>query len=330
MVLNVEEHIDSVVPKLNTKHIIKLAKKVIKEDDINNFIQVNSHLSGLEFVDAVLDYFEFDFKVSGRELLNIPTTGKVMIVANHPLGGLDGLILIKLISQVRKDVKIVANEFLNIFGGLKPMILSVDVFGEKTRKRNIKEIYHALENEEAVIMFPSGEVSRAGLTGIKDGKWKKSFLNFSLKTQSPIVPVFLEAKNSKTFYTVSTLSSSLATFLLPNEMFKNRKKAINITIGEAILPQDLNVEEYNKKDLAKRFRKHVYNLPKKKKLQFKTQKAIAHPEKTNYVKKELERSEILLDIDDKYKLYLYEYRKDDSVLKEIGRLRELSFRKVGE
>lgn len=330
MVFNVEKEIEDVIPKVTKKHVVKLAKKVIKEDDINEFLTRNAHLSGFEFVDAVLDHFDFDYSVSRKELLNIPSSGRVLIVANHPLGGLDGLLLLRLVSQVRKDVKIVANDFLASLAGLRPLIHKVGIFKQRKLKSNIKSIYSSLENEEAIIIFPSGEVSRAGLTGVKDGKWKKSFLSFALKTESPVVPIYINAKNSKTFYTVSALNKNLSTFLLPGEMFKKKSQTVNLTIGEMVPFETIRENKKAKKDTTKLFRKHIYRLAKKKKPIFETQKPVAHPEKSSYIKKELEQAEVLLEIDKDLKVYLYTYKKDDSVLKEIGRLRELSFRKVGE
>ncbi len=328
--LSVQKQIEEVAPKFNKKQIVKLAKKVVREDDVNDFLKRNSHLSGLEFVDVVLDYFDFDFRVSNRDLLNIPTSGRVVIIANHPLGGLDGLVLLKLVSEIRKDVKIIANDFLSKIDALSSMFLNIDVFKEKNLKQNVQKVYKALNNEEAVIVFPGGEVSRAGLTGIKDGKWKSGFLNFAVRTDSPIVPVYVEAKNSKTFYAFSVLNKSLSTLLLPNEMFKNKSKTINLKIGEAVLSKDLPLKKHSKKEIARLFRKHIYNLPKSKKSLFATQKPIAKPENIKEIKKELKNSKVLVEINKEIKVYLYEYKKDDAILKEIGRLRELSFRKVGE
>ncbi len=96
-----------------SKSVIKIAKKVIHENSINEFLLNNSHLKGFEFVDAVLDYFEFDYSVSSNDIQNIPSSGKVVIIANHPLGALDALSLLKLVSTVRKDVKIIANDFFS-------------------------------------------------------------------------------------------------------------------------------------------------------------------------------------------------------------------------
>ena len=155
------------------KSLFKVAKKIVHEDSINQFLTQNAHLKGFEFVDAVLDYFDFDYTVSSSDLQNIPTSGKVVIIANHPLGGLDALCLLRLISQVRKDVKIVANDFLAGFEALNSLLIPIDNYKLRQSKNDIKKIYEALNNEEAIILFPAGEVSRATPKGINDPAWNK-------------------------------------------------------------------------------------------------------------------------------------------------------------
>ena len=218
--IDVQKEIEKKFPNINKKQdflkksLFKIAKKIVHEDSINKFLKENSHLKGLEFVDCVLDYFDFDYNVSSTDLQNIPSSGKVVIIANHPLGGLDALCLLRLISQVRKDVKIVANDFLIGFDALNNLLIPIDNYKIRQSKKDIKKIYEALNNEEAIIIFPAGEVSRASGKGIKDPSWSKGFLNFAQNSNSPILPIFLDAKNSKTFYTISLLNKTFSTLLL--------------------------------------------------------------------------------------------------------------------
>ena len=113
------------------KSLLKIAKKIVHEDTINQFIYEHSHLKGFEFIDAVLDYFDFDYTVSSNDIENIPSSGKVIIIANHPLGGLDALCLLKLVGQIRQDVKIIANDFLAGFDSLKSLFIPIDNFKTK-------------------------------------------------------------------------------------------------------------------------------------------------------------------------------------------------------
>ena len=334
--IDIQKEIEKKFPNINKKDnflkksLFKVAKKIVHEDSINQFLTQNEHLKGFEFVDAVLDYFDFDYTVSSNDLQNIPSSGKVVIIANHPLGGLDALCLLRLISQVRKDVKIIANDFLAGFEALNSLLIPIDNYKLRQSKSDIKKIYEALNKEEAIIIFPAGEVSRATTKGIKDPAWSKGFLNFAQNANAPILPVFLDAKNSKTFYTISVINRTFSTLLLSHEMFNKKSKRIAIKIGQIIPNENIVPKGIDKKFLLNLYRKHLYSLKKGKKSFFETQSAIAHPVSRIDLLNELKRSKIIGQTSDGKKIFLYDYVEDSIVLKELGRLRELSFRKVGE
>jgi len=334
--INIEKEILKKFPNLSKrapmlqKSLFKVAQKLVHEDQVNEFLKEHNHLKGFDFIEAVLEYFKFDFSYSSRDIENIPSTGRVVIISNHPLGALDALCLLKLVSSVRKDVKIVANDFLAGIDALDSLFIKVDNFKSKQTKENIKNIYSALEKEEAVIIFPAGEVSRVTPTGIKDGKWQKGFLKFASKTQSPILPILVDAKNSKTFYTVSVLNKTFSAVLLSDEMFKKRDKNIKVKVGK-LIPYESIMEGSSKKlSLVDQYKKHLYSLKKGKKCFFDTINTIAHSENRQSLKKELKKSKLIGETSDGKKIYLFDYSSDSAVIKEIGRLRELSFRKVNE
>jgi putative hemolysin len=334
--IDVKEEILKKFPNLSSKSpmlknsLFKIAQKLVHEDQVNKFLEEHNHLEGFEFVEATLDYFKFDFSFSSNEIENIPSSGRVVIVANHPLGALDALSLLKLVGKVRKDVKIVANDFLAGVDALNSLFINIDNFKSQQSKDNIAKIYESLENEEAVIIFPAGEVSRVSPTGIKDGKWQKGFLKFAKKTKSPILPILVDAKNSKTFYTVSILNKTFSTMLLSDEMFKQKDKNINIKIGKLIPFENIIPKGVDMKYLVNLYKKHLYSLKKGKKQFFETINAIAHCEDRKGIKKELKESTLLGETNDGKKIYLFEYKSDSAVMKEIGRLREISFRAVNE
>ena len=334
--IDIQKEIEKKFPNMEKKEnflkksLFKIAKKIVHEDSINQFLSQNAHLKCFEFIDAVFDYFDFDYAISSNDLQNIPTSGKVVIIANHPLGGLDALCLLRLIGQIRKDVKIIANDFLAGFEALNSLIITIDNYKQKQSKSDIKKIYDALKNEEAVIIFPAGEVSRATAKGIKDPTWNKGFLNFAQNTNAPILPIFLDAKNSKTFYTISVINKTFSTLLLSHEMFNKKSKRINIKVGQIIPNENIAPKGIDKKFLLNLYRKHLYSLKKGKKSFFETQSAIAHPVSRIDLLNELKKSKLIGQTLDGKKIYLYDYVEDSIVLKELGRLRELSFRKVGE
>ncbi len=313
-----------------TTPIFGFLKKIVHQNDINEFLQDHTNDTPFDFIESVLEYFNFGYKVSLNQIENIPQEGKVVIVANHPLGALDALSLIDMVKNVRKDIKVVANNLLTSIEQLKPLLIEVDAFGGKIPKKSTKRVHEALQKEEVVIIFPSGEVSRVRPTGIKDIKWNKGFLKFALKNQAPILPIFIKAKNSSLFYTISSLNKTLSASMLAHEMFKQKNKTLEFKIGELIAYESFSNYPFDISTQIKLFKKHLYRIAKNKRPIFETKKCIAHPEDRQVLKEELKSAKLLGETTDNKKIYLYDFQKDSVVLREIGRLRETSFRKVQE
>jgi len=317
-------------PSMVRNFVVYLLKKLLHQEEINDFLTHGEAYRGFDFVEAVLEYFNFGYTVSNKDKANIPSSGRVIIIANHPLGALDALALISLIKEIRSDVKVLANDVLMQIEPLSGILIPIDNLSGTTAKESIKKVYDALENDEALIVFPSGEVSRAHPTGIKDAKWKKGFLKFAQKSNSPLLPVFIDAKNSPLFYTLSMINKKLSTFLLAREMFKKRSKVISFKIGEMITYKTLQSSGFGDTTLLNLLKKHLYKISRGKKGIFATQKAIAHPEERKAIRAELKKSTLLGQTSDGKKIYLYEYEAGSILMKEIGRLREFTFRKVEE
>jgi putative hemolysin len=335
-VINVEQVLTNKFPSFSSKpaplrrSAIFCLRRLVHEDEINHFLAENKEVKGFEFIDRVLDYFNFSYSLSHTDRMNIPASGRVVIVANHPLGALDGLALLKLVGEVRRDVRIVANDVLNHVDQLSSLFLPVDNLGRSTRKRDIGRIVESLHNEEAVIVFPAGEVSRAGMTGIKDGKWNSGFLRFAKKANAPILPVYLGGKNSSLFYGMSYLNKSMSGLLLVQEMFNKRSVTIPVRIGEPIPFSHIDAVPLTLNEKTKLLRKHLYRIAKRKSPLFVTEKTISHPQDRQSIKQELKDSQLLGETSDGKKIYLFDYRPDSIVMQEVGRLREVSFRCVGE
>ena len=203
------------------------------------------------FIDQVFQHLKINYRAGARDIENIPPKGRVIIVANHPLGGLDGLALLRLVSNVRRDVRIVVNELLLHISQLNNLLLPVDVIGGKTKKAAIYKVRQALNNDEAVIIFPAGEVSRAGAKGIRDRHWLPGFIQIANATRSPILPIHIKAKNSALFYAISCVSQTLSMLMLPREMLGFKGK-ISCTIGQTIAPgviEELPLSRKNKLSL---------------------------------------------------------------------------------
>jgi len=317
-------------PQVAKNVLFSSMKKLFHENQINTFMAENAHKDTFSYVEAIIDYFDIAIGLKTNELTRIPAYGRTVIIANHPLGALDAMALLHLLKDVRKDIKIVANSFLYQFDNLKDIIIPVDNINGKMDKETVKGIYEALEAEQAVIIFPSGEVSRAKPNGIKDTPWKSGFLKIAAKMQAPILPIYIKAKNSKNFYLLSMINRSLATATLPHEMFKAKGKSIEFTIGKGIPFDAYSLPNLSHKETVKLLRKHLYKVAKNHRPIFVTQKEISVPEERSELKKELKNGTLLGETTDGKSIIIYESEIENCVIKEIGRLREISFRHVGE
>lgn len=321
-------------PKVIREPTISFLRKMTHEDEVNQFLLANERLVGIEFIDAVFDYFNFSYSVSSRDRNNIPAEGRLLIVANHPIGSLDGLALLRLVSEVRPDVRVLANDMLLHFEALTDLFIPVDNLGAGAARKSYKNTIAALERDEAVIVFPAGEVSRAHPTGVKDGAWRPGFLHFARKTGAPLLPVFINAKNSMLFYGASMLFKPLGTALLAHEMFNKHSSTIKFRIGELITASSLSSPALTDRALVKRIKKHVYKLGRKKPGKpnpvFQTLRTVAHPETRQALQQELNSAQLLGKTRDNNTIYLFDAFPNSCVMREIGRLREVSFRRVGE
>ncbi len=317
-------------PILLRQSVISLFKKMFHEDEVNDFLHVNANKDTFSFIEAILDHFKIDVNIHTNELLRIPSYGRVVIIANHPLGALDALALLHVISNIRKDIKIVASTFLAHFDNLNEVLIPIDNIRSKMDRNSVAAIYEALNKEQVVIIFPSGEVSRARPHGIKDTKWRNGFLKIAQKSQAPILPIYIDAKNSKKFYLLSMINKSLATATLPHEMFSYNNKSIGFRIGKSIPYDSYNIASLSTSDKIRLLRKHFYRVAKKRRGIFKTFNEIALAENRQELKNALSEAENLGETSDGKKILLYCSEEETAVLKEIGRLREISFRQVKE
>lgn len=333
--INVESIVHSNLPQLASKPwlhrpVCSVLKRLLHEQDFVQFAERYPHLQGIEFVEQVLEYFGFSYAVAANERERIPASGRLVIVANHPIGSLDGLALLKLVNDVRPDVKVVANQLLMAVPPLRNMLLPVNNMQGGTGKKRLAAIEQHLQQEGAVIIFPAGEVSRLQANGVKDGDWRAGFLRIAEQTQSPILPVFVQGRNSWLFYTTSMLYKPLSTLLLVQEMFGQRNKQLTVKIGDAIPYEYYNLPQLNIKTRVKLFRKHLYKIAKGKTGLYRTQTAIAHPEPRAELKAAISQCQALGQTQDGKLIYLYQYQGSSPILREIGRLREVAFRAVGE
>jgi putative hemolysin len=332
-VFTIESVLDDLCPQRNTPGWQKsLLRILLREKEFQQFNQKYRHLKGLDMAEQVLDYFDIRCELSERDLEQIPSQGPVVIVANHPLGTLDGLALLHAVSQVRRDVKIVTNRLLNCLESLSSLMLPVDNMGNRTNRQQLAQMQEQLENQGVLIFFPAGEVSRFGSKGVKDGKWNHGFVRLAARFRAPVVPIHVSGRNTSLFYLTSIVYQPLSMLLLVREMFKNRGARLKLTIGARIPYAHWHDGHTPAKELAKRFRRHLYRTAQGKSGLFQTEPAIARAEDRAVLKRALSGCEVLGQTADGKMIYLWRRNGEDYVpiLRELGRLREIAFRAVGE
>jgi putative hemolysin len=334
--INVETAVRHLAPSLLTqpplvrRPVLAALRFVSKERHVNKFLDQHADAEGFLFVEKVLENLGFRYTVDQRDRQNIPACGRVVIVANHPIGTLDGLALLHLVGEIRRDVKIMANELLANVKPLQPLVIPVNTQGGLCRKSHFMAALAGLNRDEALIVFPAGEVSRIRPTGVRDPRWRDGFLRLAERTGAPILPVHIEARNSALFYAASTLLKPLGALLLAREMLKHRSDEIRFRIGEPIPANTVARLDASQQKKLRLVRRHLYRLGSNRTPMLRTERQIAHPESRARLRQELSRNEFLGQTPDGRQIYLVDARPDSSVLRELGRLRELAFRRVGE
>jgi putative hemolysin len=334
--LDVESFVQERYPRffvdrpLLAKPLVTALRLLFHEKEIRQFETNYPHLKGFDFVEQVLDYFDFSCRLRNRERQYIPPRGRVVIAANHPIGSLDGLALLKLVHEIRPDVKVVANDVLTTIKPLGDLLLPVDNMGGNTPRQNLRAIREFIEREGALIIFPAGEVSRFGAKGVRDGKWHTGFLRIASTTRAPILPVYVDGRNSAFFYALSFLARPLSTLWLVREMFKQAKRCVDVRIGQPISFRNYQRLDIPPRQKAKLFRRHLYRVGSGRPGLFSNEVAIAQPENRHQLRTEVQACEQLGATADDKQIYLYCHQGDSTVMREIGRLRELAFRAVEE
>lgn len=335
MIFTVDSMVEKNLPKLNQMPWLAAPTKamlryLLNEKECNDIAAEYAYLKGVDFVEQILTNFNFNYSVPSSEIENIPCEGRVVIYANHPIGSLDALALIKLISKVRPDIKVVANELLMALEPLHSILLPVRNMTGGTPKEHLENIHQHLRGEGVVLIFPSGEVSRLRPYGVTDLHWHSGFLKIAKACNSPLLPIYVDAKNSAAFYGASMIYKPLASLLLVKEMFKQAKRTMPIRIGQLIPKEVVCSNDFPLKTKVKLLKSHLYRIGKNLSPLFTTQNAIAHPESRSELQQALKACELLGETSDNKQIFLYRHSGSNPIMREVARLREVAFRAVGE
>ncbi|HBX50492.1 MAG: glycerol acyltransferase [Bacteroidetes bacterium RIFOXYA12_FULL_35_11] len=223
--------------RLLPRFILHYIKRVIHENEVNYVLRTYADKTGLVFVEAVLSYFNITIKTSGEE--NIPTDGKYIFAANHPLGGIEGMALLQVVSHHNREVRFVVNDILTNLKNYEPLFIPVNKHGKYSKEyaQIIEDTFHT---SAWILYFPAGLVSRKVKGKIMDLEWKKSFISKSVQHKRDIIPVYIEGKNSNFFYNLSRLrtflgiKANIEMFYLPDEMFRQKNKTITLHFGKPV------------------------------------------------------------------------------------------------
>ena len=322
--------------------------RILRISAVNKIYDNNKNKSDLDFLNGILDDCKVKFEIPEEDLKRIPEEGPFITISNHPLGGIDGVLLLKLLIEKRADYKIVANFLLQRVAPLKPYVMPVNPF--ETRKEakssiaGLKSVLLHLRKGKPLGIFPAGEVSTH-----KDGKlnvdkpWEEGAIKLIKKANVPVIPIYFHAKNSRLFYFLSKFSDTLRTAKLPSEVIHQSGRVIQVRIGKPISIKDQDTFK-TLPDFYKFIRKKTYMLanpfekstrlisPPKIKIK-KVAKKISPQRSLGLFRAEVnalrETNSRLLQSKN-YEVFFASAKDIPNIIHEIGRLREITFRAIGE
>lgn len=255
--------------KLLTKlppFVIRIISKIVKEKELNEVLNKYSDDIGGDFLKNILKEFNITLEIEGLE--NLPDNEKCFFASNHPFGIIDGLILTSIVNNKYGHLKAIANDAFDFIPHLKPFIISVNVYGQSSKK-HITALENTYQSNIPITHFPAGAVSRITSGKVQDEAWKKSFIKKAIEHKRDIVPFYFHGKNSNLFYSIYRIrqwfgiDQNIELMLLPSEMFKKRNKTIKVTIGKPIRHSSLDNTTSNE-EWAQKIRNQVYQLGENK------------------------------------------------------------------
>ena len=335
------------IDKLGVPGLAALLMEMMKLNDINKVFSQNEHFNGLEFVDKILETIGVSIDFDEDDLKSIPKTGGFIAIANHPYGGIEGLALVKLLCTVRPEAKVMVNFILKKIPNLSEFFVAVNPFENVQHTSSIsglKATFDLLQSGTPIGIFPAGEVSTFSLDKqeITDRLWHPVVGKLIARAKLPVVPIYFHGNNGVLFNILSFIHPTLRTAKLPSEFLNKQGLKIKVRIGKPIHIEDISYRN-NTNKLLDFLRARTYalgtGLDEEKKL-FNPINLFKIKKKPEPVIEETERSLIVAEIEDlesfrvwqekNYEVYITPTSIIPNILREIGRLREITFREVGE
>ncbi|MEJ2883073.1 lysophospholipid acyltransferase family protein [Pedobacter sp. GR22-6] len=335
------------IDKLGVPGLAALLMEMMKLNDINKVFSQNQHFNGLEFVDKILETIGVSIDFDEDDLKNIPKTGGFIAIANHPYGGVEGLALVKLLCTVRPEAKVMVNFILKKIPNLSEFFVAVNPFENIQHSSSIsglKATFDLLQSGVPIGIFPAGEVSTFSLDKqeITDKLWHPVVGKLIARAKLPVVPIYFHGNNGVLFNILSFIHPTLRTAKLPSEFLNKQGLKIKVRIGKPIHIEDISYRN-NTNKLLDFLRARTYalgtGLEEEKKL-FNPINLFKIKKKPESVIEETDRNLIVEEVsqlesfrvwqEKNYEVYITPTSTIPHILREIGRLREITFREVGE
>lgn len=334
--------------KLRMPGLASLLMEIMKINDVNETFEKAEQFEGIAFVDEILRLVGVKVEVNESDLKNIPLEGAFTAIANHPYGGIEGLVLIKILCSVRPDAKVMANFILKKIPNLSDFFVAVNPFENVEHSSSIsgiKTTLNLLNNGTPIGIFPAGEVStyKIGQQQVTDKLWHPVVGKLITKSKVPVLPIYFHGNNGLLFNLLALIHPTLRTAKLPSELFNKKGHTIKVRIGKPIIFEDIPNKE-NVTSMLAFLRAKTYalgaGLENEKKI-FNPRnlfKVNREPENlvsaisTDLMEKEVEqlRENFKVWTEKNYEVFITPTTHIPNIIKEIGRLREVTFREVGE
>ncbi len=336
------------IDKLHLPGLASLLMEIMKINDVNAAFSKAHHLEGIDFIDKILEILGITIEFDEAELKNIPRNGAFIAIANHPYGGIEGLVLLKVLCTVRPEARLMANFILKKIPNLSEYFIAVNPFENIEHSSSIsgiKSTMAILKKGDPIGIFPAGEVStyKIGSQQITDKLWHPVVGKIITKAKVPVIPIYFHGNNGLLFNIISLIHPALRTAKLPSELFNKQGHKIRLRIGKLIPAEDIPFQNNTPKLLAYP-RAKTYSLG----TSLENEKRIFNP---RYLFKIRKRAEPVISAIDpsileeeintlrdgcriceekQYEVFVSPTSKIPHIIKEIGRLREVTFREVGE
>ncbi|HEY1242243.1 MAG TPA: GNAT family N-acyltransferase [Bryobacteraceae bacterium] len=307
--------------------------------------QAQSHGQGAQFARQVLEQLGIEYALAPQDLAPVPARGPAILVANHPHGIVEGLILLVLLDTIRPDYKLMANSLVSQIDAMREHTILVNPFRTLTanteNRSPLRECIRWLAGGGLLTIFPAGEVAHLNWTehSVVEPCWSTAAARLAVRMQAPVVPVFFEGSNSLQFHLAGTLHPGLRTIALPREFIKMRGKTVRVRFGSAIAADQLSV--YRSAASATEYLRSrtlfLANRPWPAPHSSETSSAKPHAATVHAgVRERLLAAEVAaLPADaelvrgDEFSVFVAQAGQIPKLLEEIGRSREEAFRLVG-